>query len=244
MGADTIKAPILSQRLKVRISYSCISTICTAVADLPEEAEKLLKDCHPDWSTASWAIRFVASQEGVYRVLSGMNTLEQVDDNTTYMQNFQPLTAEEQALLQKAAGIIRAQTAIPCTGCGYCAPECPKNIAIPNYFALYNGEKRHGSANYVRSYGLYYNSLAQVRGKASDCIKCGRCEKACPQHLAIRDFLQDVAAAAKLLHNAHHNQVDAALSHRVLQIPTTPLSAKGESFRLGFQPSESDWFSA
>ena len=195
MGADTIKAPILSQRLKVRISYSCISTICTAVADLPEEAEKLLKDCHPDWSTASWAIRFLASQEGVYRVLSGMNTLEQVDDNTTYMQNFQPLTAEEQALLQKAAGIIRAQTAIPCTGCGYCAPECPKNIAIPNYFALYNGEKRHGSANYVRSYGLYYNSLAQVRGKASDCIKCGRCEKACPQHLAIRDFLQDVAAA-------------------------------------------------
>ena len=177
MGADTIKAPILSQRLKVRISYSCISTICTAVADLPEETEKLLKDCHPDWSTASWAIRFVASQEGVYRVLSGMNTLEQVDDNTTYMQNFQPLTAEEQALLQKAAGIIRAQT------------------AIPNYFALYNGEKRHGSANYVRSYGLYYNSLAQVRGKASDCIKCGRCEKACPQHLAIRDFLQDVAAA-------------------------------------------------
>ena len=164
------------------------------LANLPAEAADLLKRAHPDWSPASWAIRFAASLPGVYRVLSGMSTLEQVEDNTASMRDFAPLTEEENALCRKAAAIIRANTAIPCTGCRYCEGDCPMNIAISNYFALYNEEKR-ASVNYVHASGFYYRSLAQARGKASDCIECGLCEGNCPQNLPIRAHLKSVAAA-------------------------------------------------
>jgi predicted aldo/keto reductase-like oxidoreductase len=163
------------------------------LANLPEEAAELLKSAHPDWSQASWAIRFAASLPGVYRVLSGMSTLAQVEDNTGYMQDFVPLTDEEKALCKKAALIIKSNTAIPCTACRYCEGDCPQNIAISNYFALYNEEKR-ASVNYVHASGFYCNALTLTRGKASDCIKCGLCEQNCPQNLPIREHLENVAS--------------------------------------------------
>lgn len=163
------------------------------LANLPEAAATLLKEAHADWSQARWAISFAASLPGVYRVLSGMSTLEQVEDNTSFMQDFAPLTVEETALCAKAAAIIKSNTAIACTGCRYCEGECPNNIAISNYFALYNEEKR-ASVNYVHASGFYYRAMAQTRGKASDCIECGLCEQNCPQNLPIRENLKLVKA--------------------------------------------------
>jgi predicted aldo/keto reductase-like oxidoreductase len=163
------------------------------LANLPEEADALFKAAHPDWSQASWAIKFAASLLGVYRVLSGMSTLEQVEDNTAYMQDFVPLSDEEKELCLKAGAIVKSNTAISCTGCRYCEDNCPKNIAISNYFALYNEEKR-SSVNYVHAAPFYYKALTETRGKAGDCIECGLCEQVCPQKLPIRQHLKAVAA--------------------------------------------------
>lgn len=162
------------------------------LAHLPAAAAEMLKQAHPEWSQAEWAIRFAASLPGVYRVLSGMSTLEQVEDNTGFMQRFVPMTDTENALCAKAAALLKADTAIACTGCRYCEDDCPRKIAISNYFALYNEEKR-ASVNYVHASGFYYNAIAQTRGKASDCIGCGLCERNCPQRLPIRACLRQVA---------------------------------------------------
>lgn len=162
------------------------------LVNLPEEAEALLKARQPEASNASWAMRFAASQEGVTRVLSGMNTLEQVENNTAVFQNFHPVTEEELEVIWKVTEIIEKNTPIPCTGCAYCTHGCPKDIAIPQYFALYNSISR--TTGSFSSHAVYYNNTALEHGKASDCIGCGQCEKACPQHLPIREHLKTVAA--------------------------------------------------
>ena len=155
---------------------------------LPETAETLLKNLDPEMSNASWAIRFAASLENVERVLSGMSTVGQMEDNISFMKDFQPLSDKETDALMKVAEIIRENIAIPCTACRYCEEGCPKNIAIPDYFAIYNNLKSTGASQQI-----YYMNLTETHGKASDCVKCGQCEKVCPQHLPIRDYLEDVA---------------------------------------------------
>lgn len=165
------------------------------LAKLPEEAEKLLKEAKPNLSPASWAIRFAASLDNVMMVLSGMSNLEQVQDNLSYMTDFQPLTDAETELVFKVADIINSQTAVACTGCSYCTEGCPMNIAIPQYFSLYNEdmrdhlEEKGWTVNYTN-----YAKLAREFGKAGDCIGCGQCEEMCPQHLPIIDKLKDVSA--------------------------------------------------
>ena len=166
-----------------------------SLAKMPAEAEKLFRDAAPDMSLPSWAIRFAASLPNVMMVLSGMSTLEQVEDNTAYMDNFKPLTGDEQALCFRVADIINAQIAVPCTGCSYCTAGCPMQIAIPQYFSLYNDIKREDmelkgwTVTYTK-----YNVTAEKHGKASDCIGCGQCEGICPQHLPIIDYLKQVAS--------------------------------------------------
>ena len=162
------------------------------LVNLPQEAENLLRQARPQNSNASWALRFAASQEGVTRVLSGMNSLEQVVDNCATFQNFEPITAQDEAVIEKVRQIIEANTPIPCTGCAYCTHGCPKQIAIPQYFALYNSVSR--TTGSFSSQNVYYNNISLKHGKASDCIGCGQCEKACPQHLPIREHLKEVAA--------------------------------------------------
>lgn len=161
-----------------------------SLINIPDEAKRLYKDAHPDLSIASWAIRFAASPSNVMMVLSGMSNEEQVADNISYMKNFEPLNIEEMKIVKEATKIIRASAGIPCTACHYCTDTCPKNIAIPDYFALYNNQKR-----FEKGAGLgkiYYDNLAKTHGKASECLKCGKCEKLCPQHLSIREYLKQV----------------------------------------------------
>lgn len=164
------------------------------LAQLPEEAERRFRAIRPDLSPASWAIRYAASLDGVMMVLSGMSSMQQLEDNTSYMQDFQPLDAAERAAVDEVTAIIRRSIAIPCTACRYCVEGCPKKIAIPEYFALYNNLKQSLNKDFAVQ-GVYYSNLAQEHGKASDCIACRKCEKSCPQHLPIVESLRKVAEA-------------------------------------------------
>ena len=164
------------------------------LANLPEAAAKLFADHDPSASLPSWAIRFAASLPNVMCVLSGMSTIAQMDDNTSFMSDFRPLTEEERELCFKAAEIINAQIAIPCTACHYCTEGCPQHICIPEYFSIYNEDMRENLKEKGWTINFSnYQILASKFGRASDCVECGQCEGVCPQHLTIIDHLKDVA---------------------------------------------------
>jgi len=162
------------------------------LANVPEAAEMVFKAQDPEASVASWAIRFAASLPNVFMVLSGMSNMEQLHDNMSYMKDFEPLCDAEYETINKATAVLKGAVAIPCTTCGYCLDAgCPMDIQIPKYFTLYNTEKLLGSRGFSPQEEYYFNT-AENHGKASDCIGCGNCEAACPQHLKIRDLLVDV----------------------------------------------------
>ncbi|MDR2088823.1 MAG: aldo/keto reductase [Clostridiales Family XIII bacterium] len=163
------------------------------LADPPRQVAEIFKSADPDASLASWALRYAASLEGVITVLSGMSSVEQVRDNVSVMKHFKPLTAEERAVIEQAGGILADIPAIPCTSCGYCMKDCPKSIAIYGIFQAANLLKTYGDAKAAK--GSYeWNTSGLSMGKASDCIACGSCEEACPQHISIRDELKKAAA--------------------------------------------------
>ena len=156
--------------------------------------EKMFKDYNPDASVASWAIRFVASLKNVVMVLSGMSDEAQMEDNLSYMKDFVSMNEEELAIVEKAAEIIRNDIAIPCTACRYCVDDCPMQIAIPDYFKVYNRLKQLQDTH-IEDRRNEYNHVAKNHGKASDCIECGMCENHCPQNIKIREALKQVAAS-------------------------------------------------
>jgi predicted aldo/keto reductase-like oxidoreductase len=160
------------------------------LATPPAEAEKLFKAHNGAPSAASWAIRFAASLENTLVVLSGMSSFEQLADNASFMRDFKPFDAGEQAIIKKAAEIIKSNIAIPCTDCKYCVEGCPQKIPIPQYFSLYNSQNNYGLIpSIVGGYGFASNNA----GKAKDCIACKQCEEHCPQHIPIVDNLRKVA---------------------------------------------------
>ena len=123
--------------------------------------------------------------------LSGMGNMDQLVDNIATMGEFVPLNEDELAVIEKATDVIKNAVEIPCTSCGYCIEAgCPVNINIPKYFTLYNAEKAYNKTDVNNK--EQYESLCESFGKASDCIACGKCETACPQHLKVRDLLVKV----------------------------------------------------
>lgn len=159
------------------------------LVNLPERAKKVLEDLHGG-SAASYAIRFAAGFDGIKMVLSGMSNMEQMKDNLSYMKDFKPLDENEHAAIKKVYDIFHSIHLIPCTACRYCIDGCPKHISIPDLFSCMNAKQIYHDWNVNYYYSEVYT---KNHGKASDCIKCGKCEKACPQHLHIRDLLVDVA---------------------------------------------------
>lgn len=145
-------------------------------------------------SPAAWGLRFAASHDGIMAVLSGMSTIEQMEENLTFMKDFKPMTAEEFDIIKQATDILNKSTEIQCTACRYCVRECPQEIAIPEYFALYNNNASHSLQSNFNIQASYYGNLTKTHGKASDCISCRACEAKCPQHLKISELMQKVAA--------------------------------------------------
>lgn len=162
------------------------------LSNIPSEAADVLKAVDSKSSITSWAIRFAASQEKVFMVLSGMGSMDQLEDNMSYMDNFVPFDKVHYDAVSKVVSIINSSISIPCTACRYCTDGCPKNIPIPEYFALYNADEQALNQGFSTQ-EVYYGNLATEGRKASDCIACGQCEKICPQHIDIINQLKNVA---------------------------------------------------
>ena len=156
----------------------------------PEFAEKL-SALDPKASQASFALRFAASLPGVKMILSGMSTPEQMEDNLKTFTDFKPLSEEEKAVLQEITEGFNALPTIPCTGCSYCTKGCPMSINIPEIFKLYNAYLTFGE--HSRPHLNYKTLLTLGSGRVSDCLKCGQCEAACPQHINIIERLEEMA---------------------------------------------------
>ncbi|MDL2225472.1 aldo/keto reductase [Eubacteriales bacterium OttesenSCG-928-M02] len=160
--------------------------------NLRPEIEAIFKEANPTASLASWAIRYGASLDGIITVLSGMQSIDIVKENVSYMQDFTPLSESEYAVIEKAAAALLEIDTIKCTGCRYCLDDCPMNIPIPAIFEHVNDYRIYGDLNYSKR---RYNNATEGTGKASDCIQCGSCEAHCPQKI---DIIQHLKTAATL----------------------------------------------
>ena len=163
------------------------------LVDIPEDAERLMKEQNPDKSIVSWAMRFVANLD-VKVVLTGSSSIDEIENNIEEFKNADALSEDELKILDRVTEIINSNITVDCTKCRYCVDTCPKNIDIPKVFDLYNKEKMLGKEDWSQLGNAYlnYSKLDDV-GIASDCIECKLCVKECPQQIDIPSVLKDVA---------------------------------------------------
>ena len=164
-----------------------------SLASPPPSVKKILLNANPNASLSSWAIRFAASLEGVVTVLSGMSNIEQIQDNTTYMSNFKPLSKEEYATIKQAQEELEKITVVPCTFCEYCMKDCPQSVAIPGTFQAVNILNVFNNLPFAKS-KYSWNTKGHGLSLASECVECGQCEAVCPQHIKIIDELKKAAS--------------------------------------------------
>lgn len=155
------------------------------LAKLPDEVDMMFKSRLPENSTSSWAMRWCGSLDNVKVILSGMSTMEQVEDNLKTFSDFKPLSEEETAVVEKVAKTLNSRMKNNCTDCRYCQP-CPVGVNIPANFDHWNKYAVYGDKeNSIKRWADFNDEE-----KAKNCVKCGECEKKCPQKINIRDDLE------------------------------------------------------
>lgn len=157
-----------------------------SLSQLPNDLADEFKAYAPERSISSWALRWVASKENVKVVLSGMSTMDQVEDNLSTFTDFKPLSKEELDLVENVAAEIEKRTMNGCTGCAYCMP-CPFGLDIPKNFKIWNELAKYGNKEVTKR--RYFKEM-QEEQRSSQCKSCGKCETLCPQHISIRDDLK------------------------------------------------------
>ena len=163
------------------------------LADVPEEAEKIMNEYNPDRSVVSWAMRFVANLDACV-VLTGASSLEQLENNIHEFKNADPLNDEELKIIEEVSKIINSNITVDCTKCRYCVDSCPEEIDIAKLFDLYNKEKILDDSGWTQLGNAYLNySKLEGVGIASDCTECETCIEECPQQIDIPEVLKDVA---------------------------------------------------
>ena len=162
------------------------------LANPPQVVKDIFNEANPQASLASWAIRYIASQEGILTVLSGMSNIEQMADNLSYMRGFEPMGEAELAVVRRAQDELARIDSIPCTGCSYCTPGCPLGINIPRIFQAMNSLLIFDDDFAARR---AYSFCSGEGTRASDCLQCGQCERACPQGIDVIAQLERVAEA-------------------------------------------------
>lgn len=164
------------------------------LAQLTPEAERPLRQAHPDWSMASWALRWVRALPQVQTILSGMSSLEQIENNVATFGDDEPLSQRDRELLDRACETFHDELSIPCTACRYCTDTCPAGIDIPSILELAN-KVRMGSQSALRD-------IRKVEGgQPEDCVSCAQCTAHCPQGIDTPAVMAEMAerlAAAKV----------------------------------------------
>ena len=167
------------------------------LASPPDKVREIFERAEPGSSPASWALRFAADLEGVITVLSGMSNIQQMEENIRIMKGFEGLSDSQRKVIDDARKMIETYPVIPCTSCEYCSKVCPKNIGISGTFYAENLLVLYGNLQAaVGQEGWLVGGHGKAR--ATECIKCGKCEDACPQHIAIREMLDKSISDLKL----------------------------------------------
>ena len=160
-----------------------------SLATLSEDIVKVFKDAHPDWSVASWAMRWAANLDNCKVILSGMSSEEQVADNLSTFAATTHLSEDDMQTIGKVRRMIEERTFVGCTDCKYCMP-CPFGVDIPRNFAMMNNFAKYSNEGDL---AFRWKDMGED-AHADKCKNCGKCETACPQALPIREKLHEIAA--------------------------------------------------